>query len=208
MASIPVLGLVTMLGVIVNFLSVGPVFAPEAMQFDIKKFNPIDNFKAKFKFKTLVELIKSLLKIGIVAYLIYLVMYKSVPVLIQTVSMPITGALTVFHAFLLEVVVKVGLLFLVIAIADFVYQKKNFAKEMKMEKFEVKQEYKNTEGDPHIKSKRKQIAQEIAYQEGPAADVKRAKAVVTNPTHLAIAIGYEKESMLPLISGDGKRGSC
>lgn len=207
LASIPVLGLVTMIGVIVNFLSVGPIFASEAMHFDLKKLNPIDNLKAKFKLKTLVELIKSLLKIGIAAYLIYLVMVKSVPVLIQTVSMPINGALAVFYYFLLEVVVKVGLLFLVIAVADFVYQKKSFANEMKMEKFELKQEYKNSEGDPHIKSKRKQIAQEIAYQEGPAAHVKRAKAVVTNPTHLAIAIGYEKDvDAAPYVLAMGKEG--
>jgi flagellar biosynthesis protein FlhB len=63
---------------------------------------------------------------------------------------------------------------------------------MKMEKFEVKQEYKDTEGSPEIKGKRRQIAQEIAYDEGPSA-VKRAKAVVTNPTHLAVAIGYEPQ---------------
>lgn len=193
LASIPTLGLVAMVGVIVTFLAVGPVFAPEVFKFDIKKFNPIDNLKAKFKLKTLVELLKSLIKIGIAAYLIYLVMYKSIPVLIQTVSMPITGALAVFHAFLVEVLVKVGLFFIIIAVADFIYQKKTFAKEMMMEKFEVKQEYKNSEGDPHIKGKRRQIAQEIAYQEGPAGGVKRAQAVVTNPTHLAIAIGYEQE---------------
>lgn len=104
-----------------------------------------------------------------------------------------SGAFAVFNAFLVEVLVKVGLLFVVIAVADFVYQRRNFANEMKMEKFEVKQEYKNTEGDPQIKSKRRQTAQEIAYQEGPATTMKRAQAVVTNPTHLAIAIGYVKE---------------
>ena len=81
----------------------------------------------------------------------------------------------IFNAFLMEVVIKVGLFFVVIAVADFVYQKKTFAKEMKMEKFEVKQEYKNTEGDPHIKGKRRQIAQEIAYQEGPSAALKGQK---------------------------------
>lgn len=193
MASMPTLLLVSLLGVTVTFLAVGPVFAPEVFKFDIKKFNPVDNLKAKFKLKTLVELIKSLLKIGIAAYLIYLVMAKSVPVLITTVSIPIIGALAVFYAFLLEVVVKVGLFFLVIAIADYIYQKKSFANEMKMEKFEIKQEYKNSEGDPHIKGKRKQIAQEIAYSEGPTGGVRRAKAVVTNPTHLAVAIGYEKD---------------
>ena len=162
-------------------------------KFDTKKFDPVQNLKAKFKLKTLVELIKSLIKIAIASWIIYDVMYKSFPVLIQAVSMPMISALLIFHAFLMEVVIKVGLFFIIVAVADFVYQKKNFAKEMKMEKFEVKQEYKNTEGDPHIKSKRRQIAQEIAYQEGPTGGVKRAQAVVTNPTHLAIAIGYQRE---------------
>ena len=91
-------------------------------------------------------------------------MYKSMPVLIQTVSMPMAGALIVFHAFLMEVVVKVGLILHCDCSCRLRLSKKVFAKEMKMEKFEVKQEYKNTEGDPHIKGKRRQIAQEIAYQ--------------------------------------------
>ncbi|KIC72402.1 Yop proteins translocation protein U [Candidatus Protochlamydia amoebophila] len=205
LASIPTMALVALVGVTITFLTVGPVFAPEVFKFDIKKFNPVDNLKAKFKLKTLVELLKSVIKISIASYLIYKVMYNSIPVLIQTVSMPISGALIVFHAFLVEVVLKVGLFFIVVAVADFIYQKKTFAKEMMMEKFEVKQEYKNSEGDPHIKGKRRQIAQEIAYQEGPTGGVKRAQAVVTNPTHLAIAIGYERHmDAAPYILAMGK----
>lgn len=205
LASIPTLGLVTLLGITVNFLAIGPVFAPEVFKFDIKKFNPVENLKAKFKLKTLVELLKSLFKITLATYIIYLVMYKSIAVLIHTVSMPISGALIVFNAFLQEVVFKVGFLFLVIAIADFVYQKKSFAKQMMMEKFEIKQEYKNSEGDPQIKGKRRQIAQEIAYQEGPAGGIKKAAALVTNPTHLAIAIGFERDvDVAPYVLGMGK----
>lgn len=193
MASLPILALVSFVGVIITFLTVGPVFATEVFKFDIKKFNPVDNLKAKFKLKTLVELLKSIFKISVATYIIYDVMYHSVPVLIQTVSLPITGALIVFDNFLMEVVIKVGIFFIAVAVLDFAYQKMDFAKEMKMEKFEVKQEYKNTEGDPHIKSKRKQIAQEIAYGEGTSNAVKKAQAVVTNPNHLAIAVGYRKE---------------
>lgn len=191
--SMPVLIIVSFVGVIINFLATGPVFTFEVFKPDIKKFNPIDNLKAKFKMKTLFELLKSVFKISVATYLIYLVVYKSIPVLIKTVSLPLIGSLIVFHAFLMEVVIKVGLFFIAVAILDFVYQRRNFAKEMKMEKFEVKQEYKNTEGDPQIKGKRRQIAQEIAYQDGPAATIKKAKAVVTNPKHLAVAIGYERE---------------
>jgi flagellar biosynthesis protein FlhB len=88
---------------------------------------------------------------------------------------------------------------------DFAYQKYNFGKEMMMEKFEVKQEYKNTEGDPHIKSKRRQIAQEMAYQEGPGGGVRSAQAVVTNPTELAIALGYKRGiDAAPYILGMGE----
>jgi type III secretion protein U len=205
LASIPVLAAVAALGVLVNFLVVGPMFATEVFKFDIKKFNPVSNLKAKFKLKTLIELLKSVAKLSIATYLIYLVMMKSIPVLIQTVSMPITGSLIVFNTFLIEVVVKVGLFFIVIAVADFMYQKKSFAKEMMMEKFEVKQEYKNTEGDPQIKGKRRQIAQEIAYQEGPTGGVRKAQALITNPTHLAIAIGYERQlDAAPYIVAMGK----
>ena len=203
----PVMIVVSFVGVIVSFLTVGPCWAPEVFKPDIKKFDPIQNLKAKFKMKTLFELIKQLFKVGVAGYLVYTVMAKSIPVLTKMVALPISGALMVFHAFLMEVVVKVGLFFIVVAVFDLIYQKRNFAKEMKMEKFEVKQEYKNTEGDPQIKGKRRQIAQEIAYSSGPAAGVKQAKAVVTNPTHLAIAVGYEREvdpAPYILAMGDGK----
>jgi flagellar biosynthesis protein FlhB len=120
--------------------------------------------------------------------------------------MPIAGALLIFHAFLMKVVIRVGIFFIVIAVLDFAYQKYNFGKEMMMEKFEIKQEYKNTEGDPQIKSKRRQTAQEIAYSEGPAAGVQRSKAVITNPIHLAVAVDYDREiDQAPFITamGDG-----
>lgn len=193
LASIPVLAAVCAIGVLINFLAVGPIFAVEVFKFDIKKFDPVQNLKAKFKLKTLVELLKSCLKISIASYLIYGVMYNSLPALIASVTLPMAAAAMLFYTFLMEVVMKVGLFFIVVAIADFVYQKKNFSNEMKMEKFEVKQEYKNSEGDPHIKGKRRQIAQEIAYSDGPAGGVRQAKAVVTNPTHLAVAVGYDNE---------------
>lgn len=205
LASMPAMVIVSLIGVLVNFLMVGPVFATEVFKFDIKKFNPVENLKAKFKLKTLVALIKSLLKVGIAAWLIYGVMYNSIPVLIKTVSMPMASSLLIFNEFLMEVLIKVGLFFVAVAVIDFAYQKYDFGKEMMMEKFEIKQEYKNTEGDPHIKGKRKQIAQEIAYEQGPSGGVKNASALVTNPTHLAIALGYKKGvDAAPYILGMGK----
>lgn len=190
---VPVLLAVASVGVLINFLMVGPLFTTEVFKFDIKKFNPISNLKAKFKMKTLIELLKQLFKVFVAAILVYLTMYKGIPVLIHAVTMPLESALMLYKEFLFEILFKIGLFFLVVAVADFAYQKHTFAKEMMMEKFEIKQEYKNTEGDPQIKGKRKEIAKEVAYSDSPAQGMKQANAVVTNPIHIAVAIGYDPE---------------
>ncbi len=187
--SVPLMALVAGVGVIVNFLIIGPLFSLESMKPDIKRMNPVSNIKNIFKVKTFIELLKSIFKISGAMFLIYTVVNDSLPNIIATCGQSVLLSTIVFATFLKQVVLRVGIFFIVIAVFDLVFQKKNFAKEMKMEKFEVKQEYKDSEGDPHIKGKRRQIAQEIAYQEGPAS-AKRAKTIITNPTHIAIAIEY------------------
>jgi len=191
--SVPILLLTACVGVLINFLVVGPLFSLESMKPDIKRLNPVTNIKNMFKFKTIFELLKSLFKISGALILIYTVVWSSIPEIISTAALPVFGSALVFSDFLIKVIIRVGIFFLTIAVFDLVFQKRNFAKEMKMEKFEVKQEYKDTEGDPHMKSKRRQTAQEIAYQEGPMS-VKRAKAVITNPVHIAVAVEYDTEN--------------
>lgn len=188
--SVPILLGTVIAGVLTGFLVVGPLFAPEAMKPDLKKLNPVDNLKNIFKIKTVFELLKSVFKITGAFLLIWSVMYSSLPELIATTGMPMDAIASVFSSFLLQVVIRVGIFFILVAIADLVFQKRNFAKQMKMEKFEVKQEHKDTEGDPHIKSQRRRISQEIAYQDGPSA-VKKARAVITNPVHIAVAVDYQ-----------------
>ena len=203
--SIPIALLTTCVGVLSSFLIVGPLFSIESMKPDIKKLNPINNLKNLFKFKTLFELLKSILKISGAILLIYTVVWDSIPEIIGSASLTVYGSALLFNDFLVKVIIRIGIFFLIVAVADLIYQKKNFAKEMKMEKYEVKQEYKDTEGDPHIKGKRKQTAQEIAYQDGPTS-VKRAKAVITNPVHIAVALTYDSQvdsSPRILIMGKG-----
>ena len=191
--SMPIMALTACCGILINFLIVGPLFSMEAMKPDIKRLNPVSNIKNMFKFKTLFELLKSIFKITGALILIWSVVWYSLPEIVATAAIPIQGSAIVFSNFLIQVIIRVGIFFLAIAIFDLIFQKRNFAKEMKMEKFEVKQEYKDTEGDPHMKGKRRQAAQEIAYQEGPMS-VKRAKAVITNPIHIAVAIEYHSET--------------
>jgi type III secretion protein U len=190
--SAPIMVAVCIVGVLISFLVVGPVFSFEAMKFDLKKLNPVEGIKQKFKLKVLVELIKSIAKILGAAIIIYLVLWDSLPEVISTVLMPAIGSAIVVYDFLFTVTIRVGIFFLIIALFDLAFQKKNFAKEMKMEKFEVKQEFKDTEGDPQIKGKRRELFREIAYQEGPRAAGK-ARMIVTNPTHIAVALKYHPE---------------
>ena len=191
-ASLPIMVAISVIGVLVNFLIIGPLFSMESMKPDIKKLNPITNLKNMFKLKTFIELLKSIFKIAGAIVLIYSVVYNSLPEIIATAGMPLLGSAMIFSDFLVKVAIRVGIFFLAIAIFDLVFQKKNFAKEMKMEKFEIKQEMKDTEGNPEIKGKRRQIQQEIAYQDGPQA-TRRARAVITNPIHIAVALEYEAE---------------
>ncbi|NGX26281.1 MAG: Yop proteins translocation protein U [Chlamydiae bacterium] len=190
--SLPILIVTVSVGILTSFLVVGPLFAPEAMKPDIKKLNPVTNIKNMFKFKTIFELLKSIFKISGAFILIWTAVYNSIPEIIACAALPVVGSAQVFAAFLIKVIIRVGIFFLAIAIADLVFQKRNFAKEMRMEKFEIKQEFKDTEGNPEIKGQRRRIAQEIAYQEGPVG-VKRARAVITNPIHIAVAIEYDEE---------------
>ncbi len=197
--SLPIMVIVCFVGVLVSFLVNGPVFSLEAMKFDFKKLNPVEGIKNKFKLRVLVELIKSIAKITGAGIIIYLIILGALPQIISTVLMPVLGAATVVHNFLFKAALQVGIFFVLVALFDLAFQKKNFAKEMKMEKFEVKQEYKDTEGDPMIKGRRRELFREIAYQEGPRA-ARRAKAIITNPTHIAVALKYNPpEEVAPII---------
>jgi type III secretion YscU/HrpY family protein len=191
-ASFPIMALTTIVGVFVNFLIIGPLFSMEALKPDLKRLNPVDNIKNLFKLKTFIELLKSIVKISGALILIYTVVSHSLGEVVSTAALPLIGSALVFNDFLMKVIIRVGIFFLAIAIFDLVFQKRVFAKQMMMEKFEVKQEFKDTEGDPHIKGRRRQLAQELAYQEGPAS-VRKAKAVVTNPIHIAIALEYQAD---------------
>ena len=201
--SFPIVIIVSVVGVLVNFLIIGPLFSMEAMKFNLKKLNPIEGIKQKFKLKVLVELLKSILKITGAAIIIYFAIMKMLPEVIGAASIPVYGSCLILKEFLTRISIQVGIFFLAVAIFDLVFQKRTFSKEMMMEKFELKQEYKDTEGDPQIKGKRRERFREIAYTEGPSA-ARRAKAIITNPTHIAIAISQKTLDDVPTILTMGK----
>ena len=156
------------------------------------KLNPVSGFKRFFSLNSLVELIKSFLKIGLVSYVVYSYLRKHMPPLYQFYGMSLNQGIMQVGMLVVNLGIRISLFYMIIALLDYIYQKVKFKNDMKMTKQEVKDEYKNQEGDPKVKSKQRQRMMEASrrrmMQQLPQADV-----VITNPTHYAVAIKYDQE---------------
>lgn len=199
----PVLAIAVIAGVLVNVLQVGLMFTPESIQFKLEKLDPIAGSKRIFSLRAIVELLKSILKISFVGLAAFYVLYQRMDQIMKLSEVTVGEAL----AFLADTAVKVGLYAAVallgIAIIDYLYQKYDFEKNIRMSKQDIKDEYKNSEGDPLIKSKIKQKQRQMAMQR-MMQEVPNADVVITNPTHFAIALKYdEKKSLAPIVIAKG-----
>ena len=157
------------------------------------KLNPISGFKRIFSMDKVVELLKSVAKIGIITYIVYDALKDEWGLLRSLYDIDLVSAIGLIGDTVISLGIKISVFFVGIALIDYLYQKYKFKEDMKMTKQEVKDEYKQSEGDPHVKGQIKQKMREAArrrmMQELPQADV-----VITNPTHLAVAIKYDRES--------------
>ncbi|WAJ30526.1 type III secretion system export apparatus subunit SctU [Antarcticirhabdus aurantiaca] len=200
----PILGVVVLSGVAANYFQIGALFSFESISPKLEKISPGAGFKRIFSMKQLVDLLKSIVKIVFLSVLLYLVVLDVIAPYVQSLDcgLPCIGDITV--AALGQVLVYSALAFIVVALVDFVYQRHSHTKSLMMTKDEVKREYKESEGDPHIKGKRKQLAHELAMGDGGHA-ARKGTAVVVNPTHFAVVIRYEPgETPLPLVTAKGR----
>ena len=156
------------------------------------KLNPISGFKRIFSKDKLVDLLKSLIKLALLGYLAYSTLRDELASLFILFDLELKAAVGLIGNIAINLGIKISAFYLVIGFIDFGYQKWKFAEDMKMTKQEVKDEWKNSEGDPQIKGKQRQRMQEASrrrmMQAVPSADV-----VITNPTHFAVAIKYDTE---------------
>lgn len=167
------------------------------------KLNPLNGFKRMFSAEKLMELAKSIMKIVLIGYLIYDTIKEDWVYLYKFYDMPLTQAIGLIGDVVLNLGLKISLFFMVIAFVDFAYQKHKFNKDIKMTKQEVKDEYKNAEGDPQIKGKIRQKMREVS-QRRMMQDVAKADVVITNPTHFAVAIKYDPDvSAAPIVLAKG-----
>ena len=183
-------------GVVIIFLisviQVGWTVSAKPMQPKLSKFNPINGFKRIFSKDTLFELVKSIFKVGIIIYIAYTSVRDEAGHLFILYELDLKQAIALVGTLIIDIGLKISIVYLIIGIADYAYQKWKFNDEMKMTKQEVKDEFKNTEGDPQIKGRQRRKMQEVS-QRRMMQDVPKADVVITNPTHYAVALKYEAE---------------
>jgi len=167
------------------------------------KLNPINGFKRIFSINTLFELVKSLAKIFLIGYVAYSFLKGKSDQFLLLYDIPLMSALSLVGKTVIDLGIRISLVYMVIVVADFAYQKFKFAKDMRMTKQEVKEEFKNQEGNPEVKGrirqKMREVSQRRMMQSLPQADV-----VITNPTHYAVAIKYDPDaSSAPVVLAKG-----
>jgi flagellar biosynthetic protein FlhB len=192
LASLPALGGAFFAGFAANAMQVGFMITTEPLKPDIKKLNPVDGFKNLFSKKKLVESLKQILKFIAVSWIAYGAVSESMREVVLAARIDLWTGVNLGGQIIVSIAKRIGLLFVIFAAADFFWQRHVFNKDMMMSKYDVKQEYKQSEGDPHQKAERKALAEELILH-GSQQNVANADAVVVNPTHVAVAIKYDKE---------------
>jgi flagellar biosynthetic protein FlhB len=192
------------IGVIVNLIQVGPLFTMEPLKPNFNRINPLSGWQRLFSIQSLIELVKSLSKLSIIIFFAYSTIKNRIPLLAQSwAGGPLHPALDVWRI-LYQVALKICIFLLVVGILDYAYHRWEYSRSLRMSKKEVRDEFKQTEGNPQIKGKIRQRQMQMAsrrmMQEVPKADV-----VITNPTHLAIALRYTPGSMAaPVVVAKGE----
>ena len=201
--SLPMMVFIMIIGLAVNFFQVGLNFNTEAIGFKPDKLNPINGFGRIFSKRSLVELVKSIIKIVVIGFFIYDYMVAEILQMPKLIFLELGEATDKISSVIFMLAFKILGVFFVMAAADLYYQKWQTTQDLKMSKQDIKDEFKQTEGDPQIKgkikSKQRQMAMARMMQEVPQADV-----IVTNPTHFAVAMSYKPGMAAPIVVAKGQ----
>lgn len=176
------------------FLQVGPLFAPESIVPKLSKISIKSGFGRLFSMRAMFEFLKGILKISIIGAVCVILLYPIFGSIDHFIGLPIPSMMEEFRALLLRLMMGVLIVLFILAVIDVVYQRMEHMKKMRMSRQDIKDEQKQTDGDPHVKAKLRQLrmqkAQNRMMQSVPTADV-----IITNPTHFAIALKYDPETM-------------
>jgi flagellar biosynthesis protein FlhB len=199
----PILLISALVAIVLNYLQVGFMFTLKPLIPKFNKLNPIEGFKNIVSKNALVELVKSILKIGVIGYVIYDYLSSNFTVIPELLGMEM-GATAIFIGnTIINTGIRVAAVLIVISVFDFAYQLWDFEKKLKMSKQELKEEYKMTEGNPQIKSKIREKQRQMSLRR-MMTEVPKADVIITNPTHYAIAVKYDStRAEAPIVVAKG-----
>ncbi len=201
--AMPVMFGILIIGLGINFFQVGLMISTEKLEPKLDNINPINGFGRIFSKRSLVELFKSIFKIIVIGFFLYLYLKDQIPLMPYFIYFDLPQSLAEAADIIFNMAFQIIAMIMFMAAVDYAYQKWQTTQDLMMTKQEVKDEYKQTEGDPQIKGKIKQKQRQMAMsrmmQEVPKADV-----IVTNPTHLAIALQYSDGMVAPLVVAKGQ----
>ena len=201
--AMPVMFGILIIGLGINFFQVGLMISTEKLEPKLENLNPINGFGRIFSKRSLVELFKSIFKIIVIGFFLYLYLKEQIPLMPYFIYFDLAQSLAETADIIFNMAFQIIAMIMFMAAVDYAYQKWQTTQDLMMTKQEVKDEYKQTEGDPQIKGKIKQKQRQMAMsrmmQEVPKADV-----IVTNPTHLAIALQYSDGMVAPVVVAKGQ----
>jgi flagellar biosynthetic protein FlhB len=189
----PFFAVVALSAIASNMIQTGFLFRFEPLMPDLDRLNPISGIQNLFSWKLVAELVKSILKILIVAYIPYSTLREQLPFIIRFIQLEPVPAIILLLNIVFYMAIKIILVLLALAIGDWFFQKWRYEENLKMSKEDIKEEYKQREGDPKIKQKIRE-RQRQASSKRMMDEVPQATVVVTNPTHIACALKYDRDS--------------
>ncbi|RYL95328.1 flagellar biosynthesis protein FlhB [Sporolactobacillus sp. THM7-4] len=186
-----------------QLFQVGFLFHPEQIMFKAERIDPLKGLKRIYSLRAIIELLKSILKIAVIGTVAFSMIWINRSAVIQSVNQSIGGGLQTMARIVLNMGMAASLALIALSLIDYIYQKYDYEKNIRMSRQDIKDEFKNMEGDPQIKSRikqrQKQMAMRRMMQELPKADV-----VITNPTHFAVALQYDSKKMTaPVVIAKG-----
>ncbi|WP_434564190.1 flagellar biosynthesis protein FlhB [Thermoanaerobacterium thermosaccharolyticum] len=189
---LPTVATVFLVALVSTYAQVGFVFTSESLNIKLERLNPLEGIKRMFSRRTILELLKAVVKIGILGYVMYSFLigqYKGIPQLLDmSVQDLIKYSLNIFGGILL----RISIVLIVLGVVDYIFQWRDYESNLRMSKEDIKEEFKETEGNPQIKSEIKKKQRQISMRR-MMQNIKKADVVITNPTHIAVALMYDNE---------------
>ncbi len=202
---LPIFGIAFISTFIAEALQTGFLFSFDPLSPRIEKLNPIEGFKKMFSLQGFVELIKSLFKIIVVFYIAWYAAREDLPYIVILIEAQPWDAIVLGGSIAYKIAIRVGLFYIAVAILDYLYRRWEYMRNLRMTRQEVKEEYKRLEGDPMVKQRMRDLQRQVAHQRMMGA-VPQADVVVTNPTHMAVALKYNAGQMkAPKLLAKGER---